>query len=68
MSILASVQTQIDVLRGTNDFEKKKVMDTKNIKDVRGFIAEKKGTKGWEAHEASFKEWEELVAKYESEK
>ncbi|MFZ2255223.1 MAG: hypothetical protein WAW59_05795 [Patescibacteria group bacterium] len=42
MSNLASVQNQIDVLRGNNDFEKKKVMDPQNIEDVRKFIAEKK--------------------------
>lgn len=68
MAGLANVQIQIETLKGNNEYEKKKVLEPKNIADVRKFIAEKKWTKWWEAHEVSFQEWEQLVRKYESER
>lgn len=42
MAGLANVQIQIETLKGNNEYEKKKVLEPKNIADVRKFIAEKK--------------------------
>ena len=68
MANLSNVQNQIDILKGTNESAKKSVLEPQNISDVRKFISEKKWTAWWEAHEVSFKEWEALITKYETEK
>jgi hypothetical protein len=68
MANLSNVQNQIDILKGTNEYAKKSVLEPQNISDVRQFINEKKWTKWWETHEVSFKEWEDLIKNFESDK
>jgi hypothetical protein len=68
MANLSSVQIQIDIMNSKDEFQKKKVLEPQNIQDVRAFIAEKKWKPGWEIHEKSFKDWEDLIAKFEGEK
>ncbi|MBP9779145.1 hypothetical protein KBD33_00810 [Candidatus Gracilibacteria bacterium] len=68
MANLSSVQIQIDIMNSKDEFQKKKVLEPQNIQEVRAFIAEKKGKPGWEIHEKSFKDWEDLVTKFEGEK
>jgi len=67
MANLFNVQNQIDILKSDNEYEKRQVLKPQNIQDVRDFIAKKRGTPEWEIHEASFREWEALVGRYDME-
>lgn len=68
MANLHSVQTQIDILKSWDEIQKKRVMEPQNIEEVKKFIAEKKWKPGWESHEQSFKDWEDLITRYSADK